>query len=1057
MSRRVASAHFVGRQTELSIVDDLLSRATAGQPATLLIAGDAGVGKTRLVDELSARARAHGFVVLVGGCLELCEGGIPMAPIVEAVRRLRDQLDPAEFDDLLGETASELRFLVPDPTVEPDPKAARPSSGRVLELLLALVQRLAERHPTVLVSEDLHWADRSTLDLLSFLDRNLTGPVLLVGTIRSDELHRRHPLRPFLAEIERSGSTVRMDLAPFDRTELAAQAEAITGYAPRPDLLDDLVRRSEGNPFFAEELLAADAAHPDHLPDSLRDIVLGRVADLSDQERDVLRLASTLGVRVDDQLLRRLTELDDDELDLILRELVDAHLLIPERSIEGYRFRHALLQEAIYDELLPGERRRLHARIAEAIEGSDVDPITSAELAYHWYRARMVPEALGASVRAGRAAECVGAPAEAAKQYERAIELWDAVPDAEERAGVTHVDLLVLAAQAANVCGFFDRSIALLQVALDEVDADVDPATAGVLHDRMGHFLWGADQDALPESEEAVRLVPADPPSPERARVLAGYARLLMLVGDPGPALRAAQEAIDMAVAVGSREVEGDARNTLGTCLVPMGHVEEGLQELRRSWEIAEEIGQVEEVGRALVNLCHSLAYVGRWQELVELGPVGLELARRSGIDRTYGVFVEHNMLDGLLALGRWDEAAEREQSLTGRLPDGFWNYFVAGSLMADRGDFERAHESDGHWELLGSSASTLQGLPEVAASAAALAIWEGRPADVRPVVQAVLDHLPEDLLRCFGGGILWRGTWAEADLAVLARARQDDEAAGQSRTVAESFVEFLEAWVTRPSAEGVGRVAVMPVYLALAQGELARAGGADEPAHWERAVEVADRVETIFHGAYARFRLAEVLVRTGGSRAGRVDRAGRSAPPSRRPGCGPAPAADQRTGAASPSRPRRSGARPRRRGGGRRRRTSRRRGPAADAQSTRARGARPRGGRTYQPPDRRRAVHQPEDGQRPRLEHPGQAGRVEPRRGGRGRSPLGRVDSLSRAVGARVDPSTIGVVHPDHARRYAHRHAEVGDLAGDDGVGTDDDVTSDVRAGQHDHAVAEP
>jgi DNA-binding CsgD family transcriptional regulator len=869
MSRRVASAHFVGRHNEMAIVDELLTRATAGEPSLLLVAGDAGVGKTRLVDELSARARSHGFLVLVGGCLELCEGGIPMAPIVEAVRRLRDQLDPNEFDDLLGETASELRFLVPDPTVEPDPASARPSPGRVLELLLALVQRLAERHPTVLVSEDLHWADRSTLDLLSFLDRNVTGPVLLVGTIRSDELHRRHPLRPFLAELERSGSTVRMDLAPFDRTELAAQAEAITGQAPRPELLDDLVRRSEGNPFFAEELLAADATHPDHLPESLRDILLGRVADLADDERVVLRLASTLGVRVDDQLLRRLSELDDDDLDVILRELVDAHLLVPERSIEGYRFRHALLQEAIYDELLPGERRRLHARIAEAIAAStEDDPITTAELAYHWYRARMVPEALGASVGAGRAAECVGAPAEAAKQYERAIELWDAVPDAEARAEASHSELLLLAAEQTNLCGYFERSIALLREAIDEVDPEAQPAWAGILHERMGRYLWAADRDALPECEEAVRLVPDEPPSPERAKVLAGYARILMLTGEQGAARVAAEEAIEMAVRAGSRDAEGDARNTLGTCLVPLGRVDEGLAEIHRSRDIAEELGRVEEIGRALVNLCHSLSYVGRWHELLELALVGLELTQRWGIDRTYGVFAEHNMLDGLLALGRWDEAAERERSLIMRLPDGFWSYFVAPALAADRGELDRARESDGRWAELGDSASSLQGLPDVALGSVALAIWEGRPVDARRPVAATFERLPEDMQRWRGGELLWRGTWAEAEVAQAARAAGEAEDLDESLTIAAGYRDLLATWVAGPSEDGTTGVAALPMYLALAEAEVARGLDEDQPSHWEAARAESDRLEMCFPGAYARVRLAEVIVRTGGSRA---------------------------------------------------------------------------------------------------------------------------------------------------------------------------------------------
>ena len=866
MSRRVASAQIVGREPELAVGDELLALAVQGQPSTLLISGDAGVGKTRVVDELAARARDRGFIVLVGGCLELCEGGIPMAPIAEAVRRLRDQLDPDQFDALLGDAASELRFLVPDPSAQPD-LAARPSPGRLLELLLALVERLAEQFPTLLVSEDLHWADRSTLDLLSFLDRNVDGRVLLVGTFRRDELHRRHPLRPFLAELERSGSTVRMELEPFDRPQLAAQAEAITGHPLGADQLDDLMARSEGNPFFAEELLAAGADRPDGLPDSLRDILLGRVADLCEEDRSVLRLASTLGVRVDDLLLRGLAGLDDDELDAILRSLVDAHLLVPERESDGFRFRHALLQEAIYDELLPGERRRLHARIAEAISAAGREgPITTAELAYHWYRARMLPESLVASVRAGRASASIGAPAEAMTHFERAVELWEAVPDAAERAGLSHDELLLLTAEQANLRGAFGRAIALLRAALDEVDAQTDPVRAGLLQERLGRFLWAADQDGLPAYEEAVRLVPAEPPSAERARVLGGYAQILMLLGDPAGGHRAATEAVEMAVRVGSREAEGHARNTLGTCLVPLGHTEEGLAELRASLAIAEELGWVEEIGRSLVNLCHSLAYVARWAELVELGERGLDFARRAGIDRTYGVYIEDNLLDGLLALGRWDEAAARERSLVTRLPDGYWDYFVAAALAADRGDFEWAREAEGRWQDHGDAAA-IQGLADLAVRSMALAIWEGRPVDAREPLEVVLARLPEELRRWRGGELLWRGTWAEADVALLAAGRHDAGSAAESRSRAEGHLVQLAGWVDARSSSGVTGTALLAMYLALAQAEVARGAGTDEPGHWAAAAASADRFEVSFPAAYARFRQAEAVVRMGGSR----------------------------------------------------------------------------------------------------------------------------------------------------------------------------------------------
>jgi DNA-binding CsgD family transcriptional regulator/tetratricopeptide (TPR) repeat protein len=863
------SARFIGRTTELAIVDDLLARVGAGEPATMLIAGDAGVGKTRLIEELARRARDRGFLVLSGGCLELCEGAIPMAPIVEALRRLREQLPAEEYEALLGESGAELRFLVPEAGALSAPSDTRPSPGRLLELLLALVEQLAARQPTVLVCEDLHWADQSTLELLSFLDRNLGAPVLLVGTFRSDELHRRHPLRPFIAELERSGSTTRVDLAPFARSELAAQVEAITDHVPSPGQLDELARRTEGNPFFVEELLAAASADRTRLPESLRDILLGRVADLPERERAVLRLASTLGVRVDDQLLRRLAEADEEDLDQSLHVLVDGHLLVPEPSVDGYRFRHALLQEAIYDELLPGERRRLHARIAEAIAASEqTDAITLAELAHHWYRARMLPEALAASVRAGRAAACIGAPAEALTHYERAIELWDAVPDAESRAGVDHVELMTLAAEQADMTGTFERAIALVRAALDEIDTATDPVRAGVLHERLGRFLWAGDQDGLPDHEEALRLVPPEPPSAERARVLGGYAQILMLSGDETTACEAACEAVEMAVRVGSRDAEGHARNTLGTCLVTLGRTEEGLAELRESLAIADETESFDDAGRARVNLSHGLSYVARWDELLDVCTEGVELARRMGVDRTYGVYIENNMLDGLIALGRWDEAAHRERSIVARLPDGYWEYINGGALAADRGDFEWARQSEGQWDRLGYVASTFQGMSDVAAGSIALGLWEGRPDDARGPIDAVLERVPDTILRWRGGELLWRGAWAEAEVSLRALDRHDEPAQLESSERAAGYLAQIEDWISGPSPHGVVTTAMMAVWHPLAVAEVARGRRADEPAHWQAAIDAAARLSVAFPSAYASWRLAEALVRTGGTRA---------------------------------------------------------------------------------------------------------------------------------------------------------------------------------------------
>src|SRR6266511_2858877 len=265
---RVTSPVLVGRVAEAAQLWAAFERAVAGSPATVVVAGEAGVGKTRLVSELLARARAHGALTLVGGCLDVGEGVVAYAPMVEALRALGELLGPEELERVLAGARPALARLVPELGAPVASVSSRGGSvgaeatgvlepGRLFELLLGVLHRLAERGAVLLVVEDLHWADRSTRNLLGFLVRNLRGGVALVLTYRSDELHRRHPLRGFLAELERSGRVERLELGRLGRRELGELLAGILGEPPAPALVDEILARSEGNPFFAEELLAA--------------------------------------------------------------------------------------------------------------------------------------------------------------------------------------------------------------------------------------------------------------------------------------------------------------------------------------------------------------------------------------------------------------------------------------------------------------------------------------------------------------------------------------------------------------------------------------------------------------------------------------------------------------------------------------------------------------------------------------------------------------------------------------------------------------------------------
>src|SRR5919197_2693528 len=519
MAVRVASPILIGRSVELGRLRAELELARAGRSRATLIAGEAGVGKTRLVTEFTEIAADEGALVLLGGCIDLGDGALPYAPVVEALRRLIRRADGDELAAVLGQGRSELARLVPDLGPVADEHVSGLSlgsaQGRLFELLLGVFERLAARAPVVFVVEDLHWSDQSTRDLLGFLVRNLRdAAVTLVFTYRSDELHRRHPLLPFVAELERSGRVERLELNRFDRSESADQLRAIAGRDLDPALIESIHARSGGNPFFAEELLVAagDEGRTD-LPSTLRDVLIARVADLPEATHEFLRVASAAGQRVDPTLLAAAAGMDEGSVYDALRECVGRQILIPDphSGTERYAFRHALLQEAVYDDLLPGERTRLHSAFAQTLEKrATVEGGHEAELAYHWYAAHDLPRALESSVVAGAAATKGYAFPEALSQYERAIELWDQVPDAEERAGFDRIELLNA---AAGVARFHDagRAVALIQNAIALVDETTDATRAGLLNERLGRYAWIAGQHD--QSHEAyltaMRLIPS--------------------------------------------------------------------------------------------------------------------------------------------------------------------------------------------------------------------------------------------------------------------------------------------------------------------------------------------------------------------------------------------------------------------------------------------------------------------------------------------------------------------------------------------------------------------
>jgi DNA-binding CsgD family transcriptional regulator/tetratricopeptide (TPR) repeat protein len=647
----------VGREADLAALRDALKRTRSAEPSTVLVGGEAGVGKTRLVEEFRRVAGSDGARVLTGQALELGEEGLPFAPFAAALRELVHADGPAVLEGRERDFAR----LLPELGTPPDADEAR--RGHLFDLVAALFARLSEAQPLVLVLEDLHWADRSTRDLIGFLVRSARLPhVLLLITYRTDELQRGHPLRAFLAELDRVRGVARLDLERLDREATAAMLAQLLGTEPEPRTVDSVHERAQGNPFFIEQFaLSGDPACAD-IPHSLRDLLLARVDQLPEVAQRVLRVAAVGGTRFGHDLLTRVAGLGEAELESALRAVVAAQLIVVE-SDGGYEFRHALVREAVHDDLLPGEHARLHSRYAQAIEAEPhlvAMGRAPAEIAHHWHAAHDHPRALVAAKQAADHAGRRYAYAEQARLLERVLELWDQVPDSRDRLGTDHLDLLEETARATIDAGDHKRALKLTRAALADLDAEAQPLRAARLLMRLGKLLSNAGAgDGVAEAREAYRLLKGVPTTTERVMLLADVARGLTGV-QTEEAGQVAQETMALAAELGDVATEVSALITYGQVCAGVIPTEDGLAAMLSAADRARAAGDLPNLAHALVNASDALFRLGRYAESADAAAEGVPYADRVGVTRTTGVFLLANHAEALIALGRWDEADAR-------------------------------------------------------------------------------------------------------------------------------------------------------------------------------------------------------------------------------------------------------------------------------------------------------------------------------------------------------------------------------------------------------------
>jgi ATP/maltotriose-dependent transcriptional regulator MalT len=884
MAVTLSSPILVGRDTAMSPLIAALERSTAGEPRVVLIGGDAGLGKTRLVTEFGARAEAAGARVIVGACLDLRGDGVPYGPFLDALRALGTSIGPEALAELLGPVGVEMATVAPGfgRYIGATPEAlaalggpatrAGADQGRFFELALGMLERLSTERPLVLVLEDLHWSDPATRDLLDFVVRHMAGVrLMLVGTFRTFDLEPGDPLLAYFANLERLPGVERTDLRPLTASEQTAQLRAILGRPVPAALSAQIHERAEGNPFFAEELLAAagernggPASGPD-VPRTLRDILLARIAVTMPSARGAMRVIAVAGHLADDAVISRITGLPTEDLEDGLRDAIERQVLIVDRDTGTYRFRHALLAELVYNDLLPGERRRLHAAVAEWLTARGGE--AAAELAHHWYAARRPAEAIPACLAAAQTATRIYAHTDALRDLERVLEIWWDVDDPEALAGMSTVDLFILAADTADRASQSARALELADAALDLVDEASDPVQAALLHDRRAFFLWtlGESHASLEERRIAVRLVPAEPPSVERAQVLGGLASATMAFLRYRESKEVAEEALGVLERVGTHEGEARLRNVLGVDLVGLGEIDEGLANLRAAVETADDSMAIDTRVGIEHNFAYFLGLADHLEEALEATDVAIANAQRMGLDRKYGAGLRATKGEALFRLGRWAEAAEVTRVALDQETEPSKLIFllaIRAVILAGLGD------QTGLADALAASRElvTHDVDPDVRAyylgAVAEEALLLDRPADAMRAIEEALALYAGSDEQLLMGPILVIAMTAAADQADKGRAWRSTPDVATAEASATQLLEMARRIASMPGATPSLRAAA-----AHAEAEHARTLGRPDPDLWIRSAEAWETIPMPYPASRARFRAAEAILLSRGSR----------------------------------------------------------------------------------------------------------------------------------------------------------------------------------------------
>jgi DNA-binding CsgD family transcriptional regulator/tetratricopeptide (TPR) repeat protein len=740
----------------------------------------------------------------------------------------------------------------------------------LFQSVLDLVDRLGAAAPVLHVVEDVHWADRSTLDLVRFLATNLTNErAVLLVTLRADAVVPATSLALWVAELARLENAERVELGRLDHDAAARLVRQLAGDAADPEFVETTLARSAGNPLFAEQLVmqaTQNPGHPELLPATLHELLHARVHALPEDTQSVLRSAAVIGRPAFVTLLAATAGASVEQTETLLRPAIDQHVVEIRRD-DTVAFRHPAFGEVVYAELMPVERRRLHRAAAEALQppeglgtgqrSSAAADSVSGELARHWFGAGDKERALDAAVAAGWAAERMYAFSDAHTNFTRALALMDDVPDSPQDS----VRLLKHAGQAASLVGDSTEAARLVEAA---VTLTSDPPARAALLTRLGLIHYRAGRGSLSERclREALALVPADEESVLVARIHAALA----LFGAAWSRLDVAEDSCRRGLAiarkVGARREEGLLVNASGLVEAAHGDIESGARLLRQSLAIAAEVGNPDDLATAYINLSHVLGLGGRVDEIVEVAREGADVLTRMGLARQRVSFLKANLAETLGNAGRIAESGRVIAEALSQHPRGIMSVPVlmqAGRLAMVRGDLDEA------WEWLEQARVIVESenAPEsyrryLVETEAEVELWAGRPVAAYDLVTEGLDLVRGTDEAAYAGTLVATGLRA---LATEAEAHRDRESRKRLGLLREPL-DAARAW---PAANQPEDAAVD----AWAKAETTRLDLGSDPVAWSETGAAWLALDRPFPRAYARWREAEARLDSGVDAAG--------------------------------------------------------------------------------------------------------------------------------------------------------------------------------------------